>query len=81
MITTIAEVEQLVEDVQKAESETWRIIDDEKRAAHGYFHDERTRRKLLNLKYRAESLGFLKSRIIKIIDNSDADEFETEYLI
>ena len=57
MITTRAAVKQLVEDVRKAESETWRIIDDEKRAAHGYFDDERTRRKLFNLKDRAQSLA------------------------
>ena len=43
MITTRAAVEQLVEDIREAGSATWTILDDEKRAAHGYFDDERTR--------------------------------------
>ncbi len=80
MIITSLAIEELIIDIGKAARDTRTIIDDEKRAAHEYFDDPRTRRKLINLKYRALSLGFLKSRIVKIIDNSDADEFETEQL-
>ncbi len=80
MIITSLAIEKLIIDIRKATRDTWTIIDDEKRAAHGYFDDVRTRRKLMNLKDRGQTLRFLNSRIQEILDNSDANEFETEQL-